>query len=131
MRSPSPIRAVALFEAAKGALVLAAGLGALSLIHHDVQHMAEQLLSHQHLNPAKPYPRIFIDAAVRLTDARLWLLAGLAALYALVVAVMIQSLRRNVHARMDATGRATQLVGMRSSIRSNSSCQSGGEMPKR
>lgn len=84
MRSPSPIRAVALFEAAKGGLVLAAGLGALSLIHHDVRHVAEQLLSHLHLNPAKPYPRIFIDAAARLTDARLWLLAGLAALYALV-----------------------------------------------
>ncbi len=84
MRSPNPIRAVALFEAAKGVLVLVAGIGALSLIHHDVQHVAEQLLGHLHLNPAKPYPRIFIDAAKGLTDTRLWLFAGLAAVYALV-----------------------------------------------
>lgn len=70
MRSPSPIRAVALFEAAKGGLILAAGLGALSLIHHDLQHVAEQLVSHLHLNPVRSYPRIFVDAAARLTDAR-------------------------------------------------------------
>ena len=40
MRLASTVRAVALFEAAKGALVLLAGLGALSLIHHDAQRLA-------------------------------------------------------------------------------------------
>ena len=84
MRSPTPVRAIALFEAAKGVLVLSAGVGALSLIHHDVQRLAEQVVAHLHLNAAKPYPRIFIDAAARVTDARLWMLAALAVLYALV-----------------------------------------------
>jgi uncharacterized membrane protein (DUF2068 family) len=31
---------------------------------------------HLHLNPARHYPRVFIEAAGRLTDARLWLLAA-------------------------------------------------------
>lgn len=84
MPSFSTVRAVALFEAAKGTLVLLTGFGALSLIHHDAQRFAEQLVGHLHLNPAKHYPRIFIDTAAHLTDARLWMLAILAATYGLV-----------------------------------------------
>ncbi len=61
-----------------------AGAGALSLIHHDVQYYAEQLVGHLHLNPAKYYPQIFIEAATHLTDARLRLLAIFAALYGVV-----------------------------------------------
>lgn len=34
------VRVVALFEAGKGALVIVAGLGLLSLIHQDVQRLA-------------------------------------------------------------------------------------------
>ncbi|MGA7181328.1 MAG: DUF2127 domain-containing protein [Thiobacillaceae bacterium] len=78
----SSIRAVSVVEAAKGAVVLLAGFGALSLTHHDVQRVAEKLIGHLHLNPAKHYPRIFLDAAAHLTDARLWLLATLALAYA-------------------------------------------------
>lgn len=84
MRLLSPVRAVALFEAAKGALVLLAGFGALALIDQDAQRIAEQLVGHLHLNPAKRYPIIFIDTAAHLTDARLWVLAGLAAAYGLI-----------------------------------------------
>jgi uncharacterized membrane protein (DUF2068 family) len=80
----STVRVVALFEAAKGALVVLAGFGALALVHHDVQHFAELLVAHLHLNPAKRYPRIFLDAAAHATDARLWLLAAFAATYGLV-----------------------------------------------
>jgi uncharacterized membrane protein (DUF2068 family) len=84
MRLRSTVRAVALFEAAKGTLVLLAGFGTLSLVHHDAQRFAEQLLGHLHLNPAKHYPRIFIDTAAHLTDAHLWVLATLAAVYGIV-----------------------------------------------
>ena len=84
MRLRRSIRAVALFEAAKGALALVAGFGALSLVHRDAQRMAEALLGHLHLNAAKKYPNIFLEAARHLTDARLWILATLAAAYALV-----------------------------------------------
>jgi uncharacterized membrane protein (DUF2068 family) len=75
------LRVVAAYESAKGLLVLLAGFEVLSLMHHDAQHFAEQLVAHLHLNPAKGYPRVFIDAATNITDARLWLLAGFALVY--------------------------------------------------
>jgi uncharacterized membrane protein (DUF2068 family) len=78
------LRAVAAFEAAKGLLVLATGLGLLSLLHKDVQVVAEHFVERLHLNPAKRYPHVFIDAASRLTDSRLWLLAWLALCYAVL-----------------------------------------------
>jgi uncharacterized membrane protein (DUF2068 family) len=76
------IRAVALFEAAKGAIVVTAGLGLLALIHRNVQAVAEEIVRHLHINPAKQYPRIFVDASATVTDARLWALALTAMVYA-------------------------------------------------
>jgi uncharacterized membrane protein (DUF2068 family) len=78
------IRVVAVFEALKGVLVLSAGLGLLSLVHHDLQATAERLVRHSHLNPARHYPRIFIEAASHTNDSRLRSLAALAFLYAAV-----------------------------------------------
>jgi uncharacterized membrane protein (DUF2068 family) len=81
------MRAVAIVEGAKAALVLLAGFGLLSLIHRDVQDLAERLVRHSHLDPASKYPRIFLDAADRVTDKQLWFFAAMAALYALIRAV--------------------------------------------
>lgn len=78
------MRLVAILEAAKGALVLLAGLGLLSLIDRNVQQIAEHLVRLSHLNPASHYPSIFVEAAGHVTNARLWGLAALAAVYALV-----------------------------------------------
>jgi uncharacterized membrane protein (DUF2068 family) len=75
---------VAVFEAAKGMLVLLVGVGLLSLIHRDVEAIAERLVRMGHLNPASHYPEVFIDAASHVTDGRLWAMAGAAALYSLV-----------------------------------------------
>lgn len=83
MRVISGLRTVALLEAAKGVLVLLAGFGVLSLVHHDAQRIAGHLIAHAHLNPAAHYPRIFIDAADRLTEPRLLLIAAGAGAYAL------------------------------------------------
>jgi len=83
-RVAGSVRAAALFEATKGALVFLAGFGVLSFIHHDAQRIAERLVAHLHLNPASHYPRIFIDTAANLTDARLWTLATMAGTYGLV-----------------------------------------------
>ena len=84
MRLFNTLRAVSVLEAAKGSVVLLAGFGALSLIHQNVQGVAEQLVGYLHLNPAKDYPRIFLDTAAHMTDARLWLLTILALGYALI-----------------------------------------------
>ena len=92
MRFSDGLRALAVYEAAKGALVLLAGFELLSLMHHEAQHFAEQWVAHLHLNPAKGYPRIFIDAMTNVTDARLWLLAGLALLFAGVKGVLAYGL---------------------------------------
>ena len=78
------MRAVAAFEAAKGIIVLVAGFGLLSLVHRDVQHTAETIVRHLHLNPARHYPRVFIEAAGRVSSSRLWVLAGGAFAYSLV-----------------------------------------------
>lgn len=78
------VRLVGALEAAKGALVLLAGMGLLSLIHRDIQVVAEHIVRFGHLNPASHYPKIFIDAASRMTDARLWGLAAAAAVYSIV-----------------------------------------------
>jgi len=78
------IRVVALFEAAKGAVVVLAGFGLLALIHRDAQALAEEIVRHLHLNPAKHLPHIFLDAAAAATDARLWALALTALLYAAI-----------------------------------------------
>ena len=75
------IRIVAIMEAAKGILVLAGGFGLLTLLHRDVQAVALELISRLHLNPSKRYPTIFIDAASKMTDVRLWQLAWFALVY--------------------------------------------------
>ena len=84
MSVPGPQRAVAIFEATKGVLVLAAGLGLLALIHRDLQSAAGDLIAHLHLNPAQRYPRIFLQLASYPTEPRMvWLALG-AGLYALL-----------------------------------------------
>lgn len=75
---------VALFEGAKGALVLLAGFGLLTLINKNLNLVAEKLVRRFHLNPASHYPQIFIDAAKHTTNMRLWILAASALLYTMV-----------------------------------------------
>jgi len=70
------------FEAAKGTIVLLVGLGLLAVVHRDAQSAAEELVYTLHLNPAKRYPHIFLEAAERYSDVRLWLLAAAAFGYA-------------------------------------------------
>ena len=69
------IRAVAVFEAAKGVIVLLGGLGLLTFLHHDARHFAEELVEFFHLNPAGRYPGLFIRAMEHLEQTRLVTLA--------------------------------------------------------
>ena len=78
------VRAIAFFEAVKGTLVVIAGFGLLSLVHRDLEDLAERLVRHSHLNPASHYPRVFIEAAARTSDSRLRTLAALAFVYSTV-----------------------------------------------
>jgi uncharacterized membrane protein (DUF2068 family) len=78
------VRAVAVFEALKGTLVLVAGFGLLALVHRDLEDLAERLVRHSHLNLASHYPRVFVEAASRMNDTRLRTLAALAFAYSVV-----------------------------------------------
>jgi uncharacterized membrane protein (DUF2068 family) len=75
---------VALFEGAKGVLVLVVGFGLLSFIHKDIHEAAVRLVEHVHLNPASHYPRIFLDLMERIHDTQLWGMAVAAAMYSIV-----------------------------------------------
>ena len=81
MRDPG-LRVVAAVEATKGLLILAAGAGLFSLVHKDVEAVAEHLVRALHMNPASHTPRIFLELADQLTSARLQLLALGALAYA-------------------------------------------------
>jgi uncharacterized membrane protein (DUF2068 family) len=76
------IRSVAFFEAFKGAVVLLAATGLLSLLHKDVHAVAAAFIEHLHLNPASRYPQIILDATLNLHDGRLVMLAAGAGIYA-------------------------------------------------
>jgi len=80
--SHGAVRVIALFEAAKGGLVLFAGLGLLTLLHRDVGAVVTELLDDLHLNPSRKYPSIIIAAANKVTDQRLWTLAAFSVVYA-------------------------------------------------
>lgn len=78
------VRTIAFLEAAKGALVLLAGMGLFAVVHKGAQQFAERIVEHAHLNPASHYPRVFLDLAARTSDIRLWELAAAALAYALL-----------------------------------------------
>lgn len=84
VRFSSVLRTVAIFEAAKGALVLLVGFGLFSLLHVDVERLAEKLVMHFHLDAANRYPRVFLNLAAQVTDGKLWVLAIFAVVYAAV-----------------------------------------------
>jgi len=75
---------VALFEGAKGLLVLLVGFELLSFIHKDIHEAAMRLVEHVHLNPASHYPRIFLDLTEHINDTKLWSMAVAAAMYFVV-----------------------------------------------
>lgn len=84
MHRINAVRAVAILEMFKGALVLLTGAGLLSLVHKNVHEIAVRLVEHAHLNPASKFPHIFIDATSHFQDSRLVFLAMGAATYSAI-----------------------------------------------
>ena|SRR5579863_6380 len=78
------LRAVALFEMAKGLLVLLIGFGLLTLVGKDVGDAAENLVRMLHLNPERALPSVFIRLADRFSDKTLWVAALGAFIYTAV-----------------------------------------------
>jgi uncharacterized membrane protein (DUF2068 family) len=78
------LHVVALFEGAKGLLVLLVGFELLTYIHKDINEAAMNLVKHLHLNPASHYPRIFLDLMEHIDDTKLRSMALAAAMYFVV-----------------------------------------------
>jgi uncharacterized membrane protein (DUF2068 family) len=75
---------VAIMEAFKGLIVFGAGFGLLTLLHRDVRHVAESLVTRLHIDPERHYAGLFLGAAASVTDTRLWVLAALAIVYSIL-----------------------------------------------
>ncbi len=82
--SAAGLRAVAVFEAAKGIVVILLAAGLLSLLHKDYEDIAERMLIHLHINAEHRVGSAVLRAASRMTDARLWGIAAGAVAYAAV-----------------------------------------------
>jgi uncharacterized membrane protein (DUF2068 family) len=78
------LRTIALFEAVKGAAALAASLGFVGLLRHDLRRFMAELIGHFGLDPAGHYPSILLRYAETLADANLRSLFLLAAGYVLL-----------------------------------------------
>ena len=78
------LHVVALFEGAKGLLVLLVGFELLTYIHKNINEAAMHLVKHLHLNPASHYPRIFLDLMEHIDDTKLRSMALAAAMYFVV-----------------------------------------------
>jgi len=73
------LRAVATFEAAKGAVALLAGSGLLMLWHSDAQAVGDALARHLHLNPGRAQAGV-MWSALQGAEAHLqWLALGVLA----------------------------------------------------
>ena len=83
-QAPLGLRTVALFEFAKGTLVFLVGLGALSLIHRNVEGSVEEILRTLHLDPAWHYTHLFVEATSKLNDHSLRLVGLAAMAYAII-----------------------------------------------
>jgi uncharacterized membrane protein (DUF2068 family) len=76
------LRVIAVFEAAKGLLVLLTGLGLLSLLHRDVEMLAEELVARRLLIHHLRLSGVLLRAAENVTDGKLLALASVALAYA-------------------------------------------------
>ena len=78
------LRAVAVFEIGKGALVLAAASGLLTFLHKDAADKVARLAERLHFHSEGHLSQVLIRAASNLTDVKLWAIAARAVIYAIV-----------------------------------------------
>jgi uncharacterized membrane protein (DUF2068 family) len=88
------LRTVAVFEAAKGGIILLLGCGVLDLIHKNLDTIAERLAEVLRVNPDGKLSNLFVKLASHATDRLLWMLAIGALVYAAVRAVEAYGLWR-------------------------------------
>jgi uncharacterized membrane protein (DUF2068 family) len=78
------LRSIAGFEAVKGVVALAAGMGLLGLLHRDLHHLAASLIGHIGLDPDARYPAMILRDIDQLRGVNLRSLLLAVSGYALV-----------------------------------------------
>ena len=83
-RPPVGLRTIALFEAAKGILALAAACGLLSLRHTDLHAVTDAFLLRHGVDPERHYTRLFIESVARATNHHAGQIAAIGFAYAVI-----------------------------------------------
>src|SRR5258708_39945379 len=83
-RPPIALRSIAFFEAVKGALVLAAACGLVSLRHTDLHAVTDAFLLRHGINPERHYMRLFIEGVAKATNHHVGQIAAIGFAYAAV-----------------------------------------------
>jgi uncharacterized membrane protein (DUF2068 family) len=81
--SKAGLRAVAIFEAVKGLLVLLLAFG-LVAVHDRIEDLAESFLYHLHVDFDHKWAQALMHGASRLSDLRVWTVLAVACSYATV-----------------------------------------------
>ena len=81
--SRAGLRAVASLEAFKGILVIVLGIF-LVIYHSRADEVTENLLDHLHVDTDARFGHMIMDAANKLSDARIWPIAAIALAYSSV-----------------------------------------------
>jgi uncharacterized membrane protein (DUF2068 family) len=89
------LRSIAAFEALKGIVALAAGLGLVGLLHRDLHRFAASLIGHIGLDPGARYPAMILRTVDMLRAASLRSLLLAVAGYAFVRFLESYGLWRN------------------------------------
>lgn len=75
------MQAIAVFEAVKGVLAFLLTLGVFSLLHHNIRHIALNIIGHFGLEPTQHYPMIFLHWVDIVSDINKLQLFALACAY--------------------------------------------------
>lgn len=75
------LHTIALLEASKGVAALAALIGVLDLMHHDVRRLVMALIGHFGANPDARYPSLLLHYADLLPGANVHLLVVIGSVY--------------------------------------------------
>jgi len=83
-RPPLALRCIALFEAAKGLLALAATCGIISLRHTDLHAATDTFLLRHGVDPERHYTRLFIESVAKATNHHTGEIAAVGFAYVLI-----------------------------------------------
>ena len=96
-QQPLALRCIALFEAAKGLLALAATCGLISLRHTDLHAATDAFLLRHGVNPERHYTRLFIESVAKATNHHVGEIAAVGFAYVLIRLVEAYGLWQGRH----------------------------------